>query len=662
MPFGVDLGTTNSSVAWADPAGEVYSLKVRRGPKEPFDAVERSLVLDPLGVAPIVGHLAEGAPRRNGDTPLVSSFKRRFDKARLRQLRYELITTPTSEYDPVDQCIRFETTERRVPVFYDEYSLDEVTQAAALVFERLLTSTEIDPDAPSSSPSAQRSVLSRLLGRRASDGQTSTNPSTPTAVDSEPGELLYVGLPVSFGPTARRRLLRSLVASGCFGRGEDAYRNVLARCRLVYEPLALISTLTLLESQNVFVVDYGGGTLDLAYLHVDLDGMGRRVKELALGGLPTAGDHLDDLFRERLLEANPALRRSFDQQVAAGPEDRYRAYSAFSRAKVELSTRESTLMRLFGDVEVRRAELERAVGAELDGMAAAVAETLTRAGARTTDVGTVFLTGGSSLIPAVQDRLRSLFPHLSDELAFDAGTPGDVESERRTLTGVSRGLARFGFLESFEAGAPCAFSVLIPDTPVTRAVCLERGAPDVFDLAESRPVKIRVRPGRRSVAVYSDLLRETYCGAVADIDLPSEIEIRLSASRDRFAPAFVVSRADTGKELGRFDLDGMSLDALDSWVRGDAEWMPVNHTHVESMFLTRPLEVGDFVEWKANGRFRRGKVIDMREIASGRMVEVRMAGFDPEPYAIRVAVEEAGVVKIGQVAQHAWRIGDIRLA
>ena len=663
MSFGVDLGTTNSSVAWADPAGEVYSLKVRRGPKEPFDAIERSLVLDPLGSSPIVGHLAEGATRRNGEVPLVSSFKRRFDKARLRQLRYELVMTPTSEYDPVDQCIKFEATERRVPVYYDDYSLDEVTKAAALVFERLLTSTTIDHDGAVPSSTGSSSVLSRLLGRRARRDVAVPASHESESIEPEDRERLYVGLPVSFGPTARRRLLRSLVASGCFDRGGNPYREVLERCRLVYEPLALVSTLTLFEEEStVFIVDYGGGTLDLALLKVtDRPGVPRHVKELALGGLPTAGDHLDDLFRERLLEADPGLRRSFDQQVAAGPEDRYRAYSAFSRAKVDLSTRESTVMRLFGDFEVRRVELERAIGGELDRMASAVTETMARAGVPTTDVGTILLTGGSSLIPAVQDRLRSLFPHLSDELAFDAGTPGDVESERRTLTGVSRGLARFGFLESFEAGAPCAFSVVVPDTPATRAVCLERGAPDVFDLDQSPPVRMRVEPGTRSVVVYSDLLRETYCGAVADADLPSEIEIRLSASRDRFAPAFVVIRVDNGEELGRFDLDGMSPDALDSWVRGDGEWTPVNRTHVESMFLTRPLEVGDFVEWKVNGKFRRGKVIDIREIASGRMVD-RMEGFDPEPYAIRAAVEEAGVVKIGHVAQRAWRIGHIRLA
>ena len=62
MAFGVDLGTTNSSIAWADDAGEVHSLRVRRGLKDPFDAVERSIVLDPLG-DPMIGQEARDRGR-----------------------------------------------------------------------------------------------------------------------------------------------------------------------------------------------------------------------------------------------------------------------------------------------------------------------------------------------------------------------------------------------------------------------------------------------------------------------------------------------------------------------------------------------------------------------------------------------------------------------
>jgi hypothetical protein len=636
MPLGVDLGTTNSSVAWADPNGNVVSLKVRRDygevhPNPPFDSVERSIVLDPLGEEPIVGYGAEGAVRSR-ETPLIVSFKRRFDKARLRQRRYDVVTTPTGEYDPVNQCIKFTDTMRTVPLEYDEYSLDEVTVAAGLMFERLLTSTEIEDNL--------------------------------NVIDVTAHERLYLGVPVSFGPTARRRLLRSLASSHCFGAGAKAYKQVLARCRLVYEPLALVSTLPLLESQNVLIVDYGGGTLDLVLLRVELDRVGRSVKELALGGLPTAGDRLDELFREHLLAERPALRRSYEQQLKGGPLDRYMARSAFTRAKVELSTRKSAVMRLFGDEEVGRSDLETAIAEELDLMVSAVGDTLVRGGLEEKAVGTVLLTGGSSLIPAVQERLRERFPHLTDGLGFDAGTPGDTESERRALTGVSRGLARFGFLESFEAGAPCDFSVVVPGRSARPMTVLERGSPDVFDLKHAPAVRIPVTPGRQSVVLYSDLLHDTYCGAIADIEIPAgvaEIEVRVSASRDRFAPAFLVRDPRTRHVLGRFDLEAMRASDLQQWVEGDSEWLPLERVHLERAFLTRPLEVGDFVEWVANGAHRRGKILDIRVVATNEYVE-RLSGFDPGPYAIRAAREEGRKVLLGAVTIGHWSTGDVRLA
>ena len=78
-------------------------------------------------------------------------------------------------------------------------------------------------------------------------------------------------------------------------------------------------------------------------------------------------------------------------------------------------------MRLFGDLEVTRTDFERAVEPEMLEMVAAVQATLSRAQLDASEVQTVLLTGGSSLVPVVQDRLRSMFPRIaSDELAFDA--------------------------------------------------------------------------------------------------------------------------------------------------------------------------------------------------------------------------------------------------
>ena len=45
--------------------------------------------------------MTEADKRR--DEPLLTSFKRRFNKQRLRQWRLSLVDVPTSEYDPVEQ-------------------------------------------------------------------------------------------------------------------------------------------------------------------------------------------------------------------------------------------------------------------------------------------------------------------------------------------------------------------------------------------------------------------------------------------------------------------------------------------------------------------------------------------------------------------------------
>jgi Hsp70 protein len=660
MPFGIDLGTTNSSVAWADSTGAVYSLKVRRGPKDPFDAVESSLVLDPEG-DPVIGHTAVDAWKNRPGSTLLRSFKLRLDKQRLRQGIFRYEDVPTHEYDWVNQCMRYARTGSWIPLEYDEYSLGEVLGATSLLLRQLLTSVEIEPD-PGLTPASSRSALDRLLGRRA----TGASVSTPATVTAEANERLYIGIPVSFGPTARRRLLSALVASGQFGTGPDAYARVLERCRLVYEPLALVSTLTqtLLDRQNVLVFDYGGGTLDLAVLDVEPDEHGVRVRELALGGLEKAGDWLDDVFRSTVLERRPRLRERYEEQVRHGGFDEAIANGEFVKAKVDLSAAEETRLLLFDEV-VRREEFEGAISASVDEAITAVDACLERAGLRPQDVGAVKLTGGSSLIPLVQARLRGRFPHL-DDLSFEAGVPGDRGSWRDALTGVSRGLARFGFLDAFETTSPCDYSVVVPGIPGS-TICLERGAPDTAELPAAPSVPVSVdNDGPASFAVYSSLVRDAYCAGLADLRLPpgtTEVEVRVAASRDRFTPAFAVYLPGASDPVAVYDLDRMARERpedLAAFLAGDYEWLPAA-THVERAFLTRPLRLGDFVEWRVNGSYRRGKIFRIREINSGDDVD-EMVGFDPSPYVLYAAREENGVVTFGTTTPGSWRIGDVRLA
>ena len=265
------------------------------------------------------------------------------------------------------------------------------------------------------------------------------------------------------------------------------------------------------------------------------------------------------------------------------------------------------------------------------------------------------------MIPAVQDRLRDQFAHI-DEGSFIAGRPGNVDDAREALTGVSRGLARFGFLDQFELRAACDYSVVVPGTR-GKVRCLPRGAEDVAPLSASPRVRVPVVGRVGTFALYSDLVREAFCGALADVALPlgaDAVEVRVSAARDRFVPAFAVYEAGSNAAIAEFDLDSMTSEELATFVEGDAEWLPVSAEPCQFV-LTKPLALGDFVRWQPGGRARFGKVIGIRDISSGARLE-QMEGFDPKPYVITVAQEADGVVHLGTTTQGAWTIGEVRLA
>lgn len=662
MAFGVDFGTTNSSVAWADSAGQVHSLSVRSG-KEPFDAVVRSVVLDPCGEfgEVVVGHRAFEAATTRAGAPLLSSFKFKLDKQRLRQAVVQIERVATGDYDFVQQSAK--VIERRsVQHIYDEHSRVEVVEATAQILRRLLTSDEISRDPAVQSAAVPRGVLGKLVR-----SLTRTEPNAVAAAegrfDPQDDEWLYIGIPVTVGPTARKRMLSALARTGLFGTGPAAYASVLRRCRFVYEPLAIASTLRLPDSQSVLVFDYGGGSLDLALLDVSFDEAGMAVRERALGGVPLAGDRLDDLFRETLLGEDPELRKAYERELASGsPYDRWRAGNYFTFAKIELSRSESTTLRLPGfSREVSRAQLQQAIEPALSQLRDAVDDCLRRGGLGADAVGQVILTGGSSLIPAVQQRLRDRFAHLGDT-DFIAGQAGDPVSERESLTGVSRGLANYGFVSQFfEAMTPCDYGLW---SKQGFRPCLKRGAPAEYKLSEAPVQRLPVgRSGSLSFALYSNLVRDAFCGALADVRIPEgteAVDIRVAASRRRFVPAFAVYAAGTNKLLGKFDLEALSAEKLERFIEGDSEWLPEGD-HLMSAFLTRPLQKGDFVEWRADGSYRRGQVIRIRDVGENVHVE-EMRGLNPDAYRVDVAVEEAvGVIRLDRRLPCDWEMGDVRL-
>lgn len=222
--------------------------------------------------------------------------------------------------------------------------------------------------------------------------------------------------------------------------------------------------------------DFGGGTLDLSVLRRG----GDDFEVLATHGVPLGGDAIDrTLYRhcifpelgqgvgvrnplgrterfsfaglgDRLLnwqlayELNrpevlePVVRGMREPGEAGAKLSRlyelitnnlsYHVYRAIERAKIELSEADCATIEvpeLELGVRLERAGYERLLQPILDRLRASVEIALDRAGVRAADVGCVVRTGGSSLIPAVQDQLEAMFPgRVSGHDAFTSIAAG----------------------------------------------------------------------------------------------------------------------------------------------------------------------------------------------------------------------------------------------
>lgn len=255
----------------------------------------------------------------------------------------------------------------------------------------------------------------------------------------------------------------------------------------VHEPLgAAFSFATrLTEPATLLVADFGGGTSDFSIVRIEAPGSARRCTPLGSTGIGIAGDRFDYRIMDQLvlpmlgkggtydsmgkvLEIPPGhfadfgdwarlalmrnrrtlaelerLRRAATDPAAIGRmiavvenELGYPLYDAVGQLKRALSSGDSAHFHFDGggvqvEADVSRADFERWIAPDLDRMGATVDAALTKAGLRPEQIDHVFLTGGSSLIPAV----RRLF---EDRFAHDRIASGDE------LTSIAHGLALIG--------------------------------------------------------------------------------------------------------------------------------------------------------------------------------------------------------------------------
>ncbi|WP_029935123.1 Hsp70 family protein [Sphingomonas sp. UNC305MFCol5.2] len=269
-----------------------------------------------------------------------------------------------------------------------------------------------------------------------------------------------------------------------------------AEVHYVYEPIgaAFSYAKRLSDPATLLVADFGGGTSDFSVVRVDAPGAARRCTALGHAGIGIAGDRFDyriidqlvlpllgkggsyrsfdkmleippgyfadfgdwsrlALMRNRrTLEALHKLQRSAEDPAAIARmiaiienELGYRLYDAVGRLKRALSNVAQAEFRFEGGgvklaTDVRRTDFEAWIAPDLARIETTVDRALAISGVTEASIDRVFLTGGSSLIPAV----RAIFARR-----FGEGRIGDGGE----LTSIAHGLAMVAQEEDLAAWA-----------------------------------------------------------------------------------------------------------------------------------------------------------------------------------------------------------------
>lgn len=306
-------------------------------------------------------------------------------------------------------------------------------------------------------------------------------------------ERIVVGRPVRYvGSRPDEALART--------RYDAMFRQLGREVHYVYEPLgaAYGHASKLDRAATLLVADFGGGTSDFSIVKVDAPGAARRCVPLGSAGIGIAGDRFDfrimdklvlpmlgkggtyrsfdkvleipdghftdfgdwsrlALMRNRKTLAELAkLRRSatdtdaIDRMIAVVEHELgYPLYEAVGRLKRNLSGETHAGFRFDSDelsieAEVTRADFEAWIAPDLEQIALTLDTALANARVGAEGIDRVFLTGGSSLIPAV----RRIFTERFGEDRIDSGDELTSIAHGLALIGESADLAEWSAAES----------------------------------------------------------------------------------------------------------------------------------------------------------------------------------------------------------------------
>ncbi len=274
---------------------------------------------------------------------------------------------------------------------------------------------------------------------------------------------ITVGRPVKFAGYSPDEKL-------ALARYREVFTTIgIPQIEFVYEPVAAALTFArrLTKSATVLIADFGGGTTDFSVLK--LSNTSHEV--LGVGGIGIAGDQFDyrivvnamlphlglgTQYRSmggKLLELPKHVFQSLArwnelsflrttreyaelQDLATHAENPAKLqqffhivdhskgldlYDAVSAVKRQLSVRDGATLHFENlDITITRQEFEGWIAEDLDRFAQSLGETLERTGIADAQIDSVFLTGGTSLVPSVRKIFATRFGedklHAGEEL------------------------------------------------------------------------------------------------------------------------------------------------------------------------------------------------------------------------------------------------------
>ena len=293
--------------------------------------------------------------------------------------------------------------------------------------------------------------------------------------------------------------------------GRIAGLNVL---RIINEPTsaALAYGLDNGAAQKIMVYDLGGGTFDVSIIEIG-EGV---IEVLATNGdNHLGGDDFDARVTDYLLDE---IRRTYRVDLRKDPAALQRVREAAEQAKKELSGAENAMISLpylaqgkdgmiHFETTLTRAKFNELTRDLVDRTAGPVQNALNDAGIAPSELGRVLLVGGSTRIPAVQEKVRQLTGIIpSKNINPDECVAQGAAVQADTLSGGSMTLAGSGSSILLLDVTPLSLSIETVGGVATRLVERNSTLPihysQVFSTAApfQRSVEIHVLQGERPMA------------------------------------------------------------------------------------------------------------------------------------------------------------------